>query len=89
MRKLIYVLAALILICKANAQYDTHYTPQLKIISADDNTFCAPVLSARSGEGKVIYCNLNISSQAMDAQPDAFKLLANFIAIRYKNKHAN
>lgn len=71
------------------AQYDTHYTPQLKIFSVKDNTYYAPVLSAQSGEGKVIYCNLNISSQAMDAQPDAFKLLANFIAIRYKNKHAN
>lgn len=68
-------------------QYDTHYRPQLTIVSAKGSS--TPLLCAKSGEGSVIYCNLNISSQAMDGQPDAFRLLANFIATRYKNKHAN
>lgn len=75
------------LVDRVPAQYDAHYKPQLSIVSLQGNRYCSPVLSAKSGKGKVIYCNLNIASQAMDAQADAFRLLANFIAAtRPKNR---
>ncbi|ANI89430.1 hypothetical protein A9P82_09055 [Arachidicoccus ginsenosidimutans] len=70
-------------------QYDNHFQPALKIQSLKDNSFVAPILYTHDGNGIAIYCNLDIPSQALNAQPDAFKLLANFIAFVHHNNNGN